>query len=74
MDLEELIAANDAAWERLERVSGIDRVRWSASDLRARDSDAHVLLLTMPAVRAAHDEVLQSQSDLERAYREAWEE
>jgi hypothetical protein len=62
---DELIAACESAWRRLERVSGLDRSRWVRRG-GAIHPDAHALLLSMPAVRAAHDEVLEAVAALER--------
>lgn len=59
---DELDAANEAAWQRLERVSGIDRLRWSVPETQL-DPEATRMLRTAPAVRAAHDEVMRSVRD-----------
>lgn len=35
MSMDELTAANEAAWRRLEVASGLDRARWSRPDAEA---------------------------------------
>lgn len=69
---DEVLDACEAAWQRLERVSGLDRSRWWRRG-PTMDADAHALLLSMPAVRAAHDEVQEATRALERAQRDAAE-
>lgn len=55
---DELTRDNEAAWRRLEEVSGVSRQRWAFGD-----PEALRLLEEHPGIRAAHDAVMRSITD-----------